>query len=393
MFKNIGRIGIEMYLLFQHHTTLEILRNVSDDTDLFTITSAGWHFIKYLGPAVVVVGPDGRSERTLGQVLAGPTYQGIFPKVATLPPSVQHCIWMIPVPIIYPRLEAVESFANTMATGKKAVNTTYNLLGKVTSSVAGVVGGKEVVASGFSQVKKAVGKGGLMGTVLNSFGDIDIADELRNMWTHESKDLERTYLIRTLQGIAHQKGIRMTFLSGGKLDHSLISYSILTSITDVNCCGAGLVHDPAHPSDHKTMYQIISSSIVAAPPSNYVIKMLHNNKILYVPANGRKSTHQPSDTKEDMMEIFQADTNGSPRELKKLMGRRNYVAFVAYDPNEIPGMGNGVGGSVYAGSIHSGQQGLGELSLAVDFVVQGDGAYGAPTKYGPVIIPSLEFGR
>jgi hypothetical protein len=55
-----------------------------------------------------------------------------------------------------------------------------------------------------------------MGGVLNTFGDIDIADELRDMWTHESKDLERTYLIRTLQGIAHQKGIRMTFLSGGK---------------------------------------------------------------------------------------------------------------------------------------------------------------------------------
>ena len=80
------------------------------------------------------------------------------------------------------------------------------------------VGGKEAVSSGFSHVKKAVGKSGLMGGVLNTFGDIDIADELRDMWTHESKDLERTYLIRTLQDIAHQKGIRMTFLSGGKCE-------------------------------------------------------------------------------------------------------------------------------------------------------------------------------
>ncbi|RAL62509.1 hypothetical protein DID88_005074 [Monilinia fructigena] len=252
MFRNIGRIGIEMYLLFQHHTTVDILRNVSTDMDLFTIT-----------------GTDCRSERNQRQVLAGPTYQGIFPKVATLPPSVQHCIWMISVPVIYPRLEAVESLAHTMAT-------------------AGVVGGKEAVATGFSHVKKAVGKSGLMGGVLNTFGDIDIADELRDMWTHESKDLERTYLIRTLQGIAHQKGIRMTFLSG-----------------DVNCCGAGLVHDPSHPSDHKTMYQIIASAVVAAPPPSYVLKMLHNNKPLYVPQNGVKTTNQVSDTKEDMMEIFQ----------------------------------------------------------------------------------------
>lgn len=89
------------------------------------------------------------------------------------------------------------------------------------------------------------------------------------------------------------------------------------------------------------------------------------------------------------MEIFQTETNGGPREMKKLMGRRNYVAFVAYDPEAIAG-GNQTG---YAGSMHSGQQGLAKLSLAVDFVVQGDGGFSPPTKYGPVIIPSLEFGR
>lgn len=388
MFRNIGRIGIEMYLLFQHHTTVDILRNVSTDIDLFTITGTGWHFVKYLGPSVVVVGPDCRSERNQRQVLAGPTYQGIFPKVATLPPSVQHCIWMISVPIIYPRLEAVESLAHTMATGKKAVNSTYNLLGKVTSSVAGVVGGKEAVATGFSHVKKAVGKSGLMGGVLNTFGDIDIADELRDMWTHESKDLERTYLIRTLQGIAHQKGIRMTFLSGGKVIYAFLTKSQITdSFLDVNCCGAGLVHDPSHPSDHKTMYQIIASAVVAAPPPSYVLKMLHNNKPLYVPQNGVKTTNQVSDTKEDMMEIFQTDTNGGPRDMKKLMGRRNYVAFVAFDPDAM------MGAMSTNGSMHSGNAGLAKLSLAVDFVVQGDGGFSPPTKYGPVIVPSLEFGR
>ena len=187
MFKNIGRVGIEMYLLFQHHTTLEILRNVSTDTDIFTITGTGWHFVKYLGPAVVVVGPDCRSERNPHQVLAGPTYQGLFPKIATLPQSVQHCILMIAVPLIYPRLEAAEQIAHTVATGKKAVTGTYNLLGKVTSSVAGVVGAKGVVGSGFDSVKKAVGKSGLMGGILSPFGDIDMLDELRDQWTHESK--------------------------------------------------------------------------------------------------------------------------------------------------------------------------------------------------------------
>lgn len=187
MFKNIGRIGVEMYLLFQHHTTLEILRNVSGDQDLFTITGTGWHFIKYLGPAVVVVGPDTRSERNPHHVMAGPTYQGLFPKVAMLPPSVQHCIWMIPVPLVYPRLESIEHLANTITTGKKVVTGSFNMLGKVTSSVAGVVGAKSMVGEGFSSVKKAVGKSGLMSGVLSPFGEVDVLDELRDQWTHESK--------------------------------------------------------------------------------------------------------------------------------------------------------------------------------------------------------------
>ncbi|KAL4900602.1 hypothetical protein BDW74DRAFT_94732 [Aspergillus multicolor] len=379
MFKNIGRVGIEMYLLFQHHTTLDILRNVSTDHDLFTITGTGWHFVKYLGPAVVLVGLDCRSERNQHQVLAGPTYQGIFPKIAMLPPTVQHCLWMTSVPLIYPRLETAEHIAQTFTTGKRAVTGAYNVLGKVTSSVAGVVGAKDVVGSGFDSVKRAVGKSGLMGGILSPFGEFDLLDELRDQWTHESKDLERTYLIRTLQGIAHQKSLRMTFLSGA-----------------VNVCGAGLVHDPGHPSDHKTMYQLISSSVVNSPPPSYIIKMLHSsNKPLYVPANGHRSTpSQPSDTKEDMMEIFQNDVTGQAREHKKLMGRRNYIAIVAYDPDSIGGSQmslamygqQGGGGLPFPG-------GSGKLNLAVDFMVQGDGSFGQVVKYGPVIVPSLEHGK
>lgn len=187
VFRAIGRIGIEMFLLFQHHTTHEILRNVSTDVDLFTITGQGWHFLKFFGPSLVVVGPDTRSERSTTQVLAGPTYQGLFPKVATLPQSVQHCLWLLPVPIIYPRLEGVEQAANAVAKGKKLATGSFNFAGKLAGGVAGVVGAKSVVNSGFDGVKKAVGKSGLMQGVLSPFGEIDVLDELRDLWTHESK--------------------------------------------------------------------------------------------------------------------------------------------------------------------------------------------------------------
>lgn len=154
------------------------------------------------------------------------------------------------------------------------------------------------------------------------------------------------------------------------------------------------------------MYQIITSPIVASPSSNYILKMLHNNKLLYVPANGHKSTHEVSDTKEDMMEIFHTDASGAARELKKLIGRRNYAACVVYDPDTLNGGAGGVGGAAAAsnyaqsttgsgsgGSGGGSSAGLSKLSLAVDFVVQGDGQFTMPTKYGPVIVPHLEFGH
>lgn len=159
----------------------------------------------------------------------------------------------------------------------------------------------------------------------------------------------------------------MTFLSGA-----------------VNTCGAGLVHDPSHPSDHKTMYQLISSSVVNTPPHSYVMKLLNNNKPLYIPPNGQRSTpSQPTDTKEDMMEIFTHDVTGQPKDNKKLMPRRNYVAVVCYDPEVI----NGTFGRTDMG------RGGGKLSLAADFLVQGEGAYGNVVKFGPVVVPCLEYGR
>ncbi|KAL9029329.1 MAG: hypothetical protein Q9196_002418 [Gyalolechia fulgens] len=107
------------------------------------------------------------------------------------------------------------------------------------------------------------------------------------------------------------------------------------------------------------MYQIISASVFNTPLLSYVLKLLYNHKALYVPANGHHSTNAPSDTKENMMEIFQAEPDGRPREMKKLMGRKDYVAVVAYDPEVVP--------ETY-GRTDMGR-GTGKLSLALDFIV------------------------
>ena len=67
------------------------------------------------------------------------------------------------------------------------------------------------------------------------------------------------------------------------------------------------------------------------------------------------------------------------------MGRRNYLACVAYDPEMVQG--------AFGGQQQQQGSGKGQLSLAADFMVQNEGTYGQPMKYGPVIIPSLEYGR
>jgi len=90
------------------------------------------------------------------------------------------------------------------------------------------------------------------------------------------------------------------------------------------------------------------------------------------------------------MEIFAADVDGRPREHRRLMGRRNYLACVAYDPEVVQGSFGTVAGGGNGGGRGGGG---GRLSLAADFMVQGDGGFGQPMKYGPVIIPSLEYGR
>ena len=80
------------------------------------------------------------------------------------------------------------------------------------------------------------------------------------------------------------------------------------------------------------------------------------------------------------MEIFQTDVNGQAREYRKLMARRNYVAIVAYDPEAV-------------NASYGMSAGVSKLSLAADFMVQGDGALGNVVKFGPVIVPCLDQGR
>jgi PhoD related phosphatase len=164
-------------------------------------------------------------------------------------------------------------------------------------------------------------------------------------WTHANHSRERTVLIRTLQGIAFERRMRITMVSG-----------------DVHCCGVGYLYDPRAPQDHKLMYQIITSAIVNVPPPGMVIKLLHNNEKHFVPQlDSSQSTKVATDTNEEMMELFARDVDGKPLNLKKLMPRRNFSIC---------------------------QGGDGGTQIWEICVERGRGS--ETIKYGPIIIPRLQ---
>lgn len=172
----------------------------------------------------------------------------------------------------------------------------------------------------------------------------------------------------------------------------------------------------------------------------------------------------PSDTKEDMLEVFAVDVDGRPREggsgMKGVLARRGWVCGVAFDPDfvrgafgttttteaahsqsgtsqwsgaasqtvlsshsavgsgpETPGdrgswggtsmstlTANGLNSDVRTatgpGSVVSrADAGGGRISLAFDFMMQTEpglsplAGVGGTVKYGPVVVPAVEYGR
>ncbi|KAK9368716.1 hypothetical protein V1509DRAFT_622573 [Lipomyces kononenkoae] len=347
VFKNIGRIAFQFYLLFQHQTSEEILRVNPEPYDLFTVTGNGWHFMKYMGPSCVILGPDTRAERHLRSIIGEATHYELFNRLEALPLSVRHVVLMLAIPIVYPRLTTVEHVLTGVKHTKRAINGAWNIIGKATSKVASVIGAEKHTQAGFDGIKKAFGKSGVMGSLVSEFGEIDLLDDLADHWTHAHHEPERTFFVRNLQRIAREKSVRMTFVSG-----------------DVHCCGMGRFYNPNDVDNYQLMYQVITSAISNVPPPGAVVRLLHNRDKLYLPEIGGRKEWDKTDTREEMLEFFDRDVNGEKLELRRLLPRRNY-AIAVIEP---------------------------DLTMAWDLYVQKGGHYGVAErtqKYGPLIVPPV----
>ncbi|ORX79614.1 hypothetical protein K493DRAFT_293323 [Basidiobolus meristosporus CBS 931.73] len=270
--QGIGKIAIDYFLMFQHHTTRELAFQHG------YFGNRSFQMFKHFGPTMCFLGLDTRSERLKHQVISQVTWNMIFDVLNTqIPASCEHLLVGFGVPIVYPRLTIAE-----------------NTLQGISSS-------------------SLFQKTGAFPQVLNAFGEPELLDDLTDHWTAEPHMLERQLFVQRLQEVARSKNVRVTFLAG-----------------DVHAGAAGYFAskgksvDPGR--DHRYMVQIISSAIVNIPPPDMVIRVLHVSSSTY---------KLDENTEEQMFELFTQDVNGKSRILKKILNRRNWCSIDPTDSRDI----------------------------------------------------------
>ncbi|KAG0047316.1 hypothetical protein BGZ83_007614 [Gryganskiella cystojenkinii] len=268
--QGIGAAAAKFYLLFQQHAN----RNTTDKAGLTTSSSGkGWNCITHFGKRTLVVLPDTRSERSKETILSDATYEHLQRTIlAQLLPSTRHLIIVLGTPLVYPALTLFEDALDTMGE---------------TLSRGGIIG-------------KVFGKCKAFENVLGQFGP-ELLDDLVDSWACNVHTAEKKKLVELLQGIAVQRGVRVTFV-GGDVHVGGAGRLFGTNSTDA-------LRDPYH------MTQIVSSAIVNGPPPGAVISALHNSAKTY-PLNDV--------TSEQMTDIFNQDVTGEDLEHKKLLNRRNW---------------------------------------------------------------------
>ncbi|KAJ3163596.1 hypothetical protein HDU86_000179 [Geranomyces michiganensis] len=355
VFQNIGRIAFKFYYLFQQQTTLALLQG-PHRFERITPDGRTFHFIKLLGPLTAVVGPDTRGERTRSQIMSPASYDLIFNNLARLPPSVKHIVWMLAVPIVYPRLAMPETLLHTIGKTKRSANDAVNGLGRGLGNLAGGTGkllgkigvkvnadqwqksAKGAYDDAMGHVKKGLGKSGLMSGMISAFGEVDLLDDMIDHWTHPVHNDERTQFIMRMQAYSAEFHRRTSFISG-----------------DVHCCGFGNLYTPGlpHERDPAYMLQVIASAIVNIAPPAAVIKLVHHS--------AKRIDFGPGIC-EEMLETFDKDVDGKTPAGKIVLGRRNW-----------------------------GFARVGVVGDDVQFIlrVEGTGEAGQCVEYPPITVPAL----
>lgn len=287
VFNRIGTRGFFFYNLFQQFINPDIDGNKdfpAHPNRSVIIGERGAYvpfhhqsFLTYFGPKQWMLMIDCRVERKLKQICSPKSYDKIFSRIASdLPPTVEHLVILLGVPLAYPRMVFME----------RAMSSPFNP---------------------FILLAKGVSPG-----FTNAFnGEVELLDDLNDHWCAAVHKKERNALVCRVQEMALQQHVRVSWISG-----------------DVHAAGCGYFsgwhnHDPAY--DPKFSLAVITSAIVNAPPPPAVISLL--NKL----AKKKHRSLYYSGIKEGAIPVFDKDLNDQPQNDKYIMGARNWCA-VTLDP-------------------------------------------------------------
>ncbi|QNQ00233.1 Conserved hypothetical protein [Yarrowia lipolytica] len=303
VFGGIGRVAYKYYMLFQNQTLVDIeggaRDNLTDDVEdpswvLGAKTGPYIHnrsrsIYARLGKSIAFHGLDCRTERKIDQIITRETYQLNFQRIekelAAAKGEIKHLLLMIGVPMAYPRLVWLERLL------------TSPLLAPIR-----YLSRRKVVAAG----------------LVNEFdGRVEILDDLDDHWCAQRHKKERNALVERLFELAQKYSVRITILSG-----------------DVHLAGIGRFytkslnptkhHKVSVPviNDHRNMLNVISSAIVNTPPPDTMADFLNKRN---------KVHHFDFKTDENMVSIFPCDVDGSHRNNKRLLPRRNWCSIIELD--------------------------------------------------------------
>jgi len=282
VFKAIGSRAYFFFLLFQCFINVTV-DGLNDRSHVFKSVVIGGpgpyvpfpshSFLTPIGPTAWVLMLDCRAERKLGQVCSEKEYASVFDRLnTTLPPSVEHLIVQLGIPILYPRLGLLETVLSSKFFPAAALNK--------------------------------------LGFKVNDFnGDAELLDDLNDHWTSKLNKAERNRFIKRLQQYAQSRRIRISFLTG---DVHCAAVGVLKTLTK----GRGSSLEPA--SDHRYMLNVVTSAIVNTPPPNFALTLVN-----WWSKKPHRTLHH-ADTDEEMVPIFKSDTDGSKPKSKYIMGRRNW---------------------------------------------------------------------
>ncbi|ODV67958.1 hypothetical protein HYPBUDRAFT_240009 [Hyphopichia burtonii NRRL Y-1933] len=305
VFATIGNVAYKYYMLFQHQISLDE-KAYSNDPSWILGNKQG-PYIKQpshsnfmrLGKEISLVGIDCRTERKLKQIVSPSTYNLIFQRLnkeIKQNPETKHLLVMLGVPILYPRLVWLEAI--------------------LTNPV-------------LKPIKKLAARGIINRGLVNEFdGGVEVLDDLNDHWCSKNHKRERNELIKNLMEFGAENGVRITILSGdvhlccigrlkSKYYHHPHSHPLHLSSDEAENKNFDTLNHPQ--TDARLIFNVISSAIINAPPPSAMASLLDRRSKIH---------HFNKDTDEDIIPIFNKDTDGSQRDNLQFLNKRNWSDLI-----------------------------------------------------------------